>query len=371
MSNIYDIIVIGGGISACTFSSLLNKKFPDISILLVEHGRRIGGRATTRKSRRNKILEYDHGLPSISFSENTSEEIIKLITPLIKSKKLVDISNDILTINELGEIKNQSSNLTNYRSLPYMINFCEEIINQSTKTEKINFLFQTLTKSISRINNLWEIKIDNDSLIKSKNLILSSSLIAHPRCLKILQINSLPLRDALKEGEDQVVDCVLREVQKQTYISRKIYIFHVTNFATVHDFGYQYLQIVFSNIIKNDLNFERIIFQRQCDGSMVICLHCSYLDTVIDLNADIIVQSLTSIFAKYKIFLDLFLNARLIDKMVWRASQPFNHLLPKELQWSSISNIGFCGDWFDFNCCGGLETAMNSSIRLVDLIKPL
>mgnify|MGYP001252145482 FL=1 len=247
MSNIYDIVVIGGGISACTFSSLLNKKFPDISILLVEHGRRIGGRATTRKSRRNKILEYDHGLPSISFSENTSEEIIKLISPLIKSKKLVDISNDILTINELGEIKNQSSNLTNYKSLPYMINFCEEIINQSTKTEKINFLFQTLTKSISRINNLWEIKIDNDRFIKSKNLILSSSLIAHPRCLKILQINSLPLRDALKEGEDQVVDCVLREVQKQTYISRKIYIFHVTNFATVHDFGYQYLQIVFSN----------------------------------------------------------------------------------------------------------------------------
>ena len=54
--------------------------------------------------------------------------------------------------------------------------------------------------------------------------------------------------------------------------------------------------------------------------------------------------------------------------MDWRASQPFNHSLPKELQWSSISKIGFCGDWFDFNSVGGVESAMNSSIRLAKLL---
>jgi len=56
MTNIYDFIVIGAGISACTFASLLNKRSSDLSILLVEHGRRIGGRATTRKSRKIKFL---------------------------------------------------------------------------------------------------------------------------------------------------------------------------------------------------------------------------------------------------------------------------------------------------------------------------
>ena len=54
--------------------------------------------------------------------------------------------------------------------------------------------------------------------------------------------------------------------------------------------------------------------------------------------------------------------------MDWTASQPLNHLLPKELQLSSTSNIGFCGDWFDLNSFGGVETAMNSSIRLAKLI---
>ena len=90
MTNIYDFIVIGAGISACTFASLLNKRSPDLSILLVEHGRRIGGRATTRKSRKNKILEYDHGLPSINFRERISEDILELVSPLINSGKLVD-----------------------------------------------------------------------------------------------------------------------------------------------------------------------------------------------------------------------------------------------------------------------------------------
>ena len=54
--------------------------------------------------------------------------------------------------------------------------------------------------------------------------------------------------------------------------------------------------------------------------------------------------------------------------MVWRASQPLNQLLPKELQWSSISKIGFCGDWFNLDGCRGLEAAMNSSIILAKLL---
>tara|TARA_B100000579_G_C22437494_1_gene668284 strand:+ start:271 stop:498 length:228 start_codon:yes stop_codon:yes gene_type:complete len=59
-------------------------------------------------------------------------------------------------------------------------------------------------------------------------------------------------------------------------------------------------------------------------------------------------------------------QAKVIDKMNWRASQPINNLLPKELQWSSTSNIVFCGDWFDFDGSAGVEVAMNSLISLVN-----
>ena len=128
--------------------------------------------------------------------------------------------------------------------------------------KKINVLFQTFTKLINRVNDLWEILVSNGSFIKSKNLILSSSFIAHPRCLKILKINSLPLRDAFFLGKDQVVDSLLKETQKLTYIQRKSYIFYVSNLAVVQTFNHQYLQILCSDLIRKDLNFEKIIFQK-------------------------------------------------------------------------------------------------------------
>ncbi len=368
MNNIFDFIVIGAGISACTFATFLNQRFSEASILLIEHGRRVGGRSTTRKSRKNTILEFDHGLPSISFSKQISEDIEELISPLIKSKKLLDISNDILIINEFGEMNNEFPKNRIYRGLPFMKNFCEEIINQSINPRKINFLFQALTKSIKYINNLWEVTINEKRVIKCKNLILSSSLIAHPRCLEILKIKSLPLRDALLHGKDEVVDSVLRQISKQTYIKRRVYILYAANSKVVSNFNHSYLQIIFSKVITDNLNFERIIFQRQLDGSIIIVLHCYYINNILEINNDQIIKSLTKIFVNYKSFLDLFLQSRLIDKMDWRASQPLNHLLPKELQWSSISNVGFCGDWFNLHGSGGVESAMNSSIRLAKLL---
>ena len=95
MSKVYDFLVIGAGIPACTFASCLNKRFSDVSILLIESGRRIAGRATTRKSRKNKILEFEHGLLSINFIKDVSQDIMTLISPLIHSKQLIDISKDI------------------------------------------------------------------------------------------------------------------------------------------------------------------------------------------------------------------------------------------------------------------------------------
>ena len=369
MNKIYDFIVIGAGISACTFASSLNKKFSDASILLVEHGRRLGGRSTTRKSRKNSILHYDHGLTSFSLSKCISQDLNGIISPLLKSKKLIEITNDVLLINEFSEIKNYSNEQNIYRGAPFMINFCEELINQSFSPKKINFLFETLIKSIMRNNYLWEMKINNQMILRSKNLILSSSLIAHPRSLDILNVNSLPLREAFIEGEDSIVDSVLTNIFSQQYIKRKSFIFHVENIEIAQKLNLQFLQINFSKFIQENFNFERVIFQRQSDGSFIIVLHRSYITKILELNIDKIIQYLTVIFSNHPKFLDLFLHAKLIDIMNWRASQPLNNFLPLELQWSSKSNIGFCGDWFHSSGSNGVESAMNSSIRLAKLIR--
>ncbi len=368
MNNFYDFIVIGAGISACTFVSSLHKRHSDASILLVEQGRRLGGRSTTRKSRKNIILEFDHGLPSISFGKTISTDLSSLISPLIKSNKLLDITKDILFLNEFGEMKYLSTNERIYRGFPFMINFCEEIIKQALNSKKIHFLFETVAKSITRTNNLWEIKVNNAMLVQSKNLVLSSSLIVHPRCLEIMKIDSLPLREALDKGKDNILDLVISKVSQQDYMQRRNFILYIKNSSEVENFAYNYLQICFSQVIRNNFSFERIVFQKQRDGSLIVVLHCEYEKKHFNSNLEYILKSLNIIFANHQKFLELFLQARLIDQMHWRASQPINNLLPVELQWSSNSNLGFCGDWFDMNGRVGVEGAMNSSIRLAKLV---
>tara|TARA_B100000579_G_C22839234_1_gene860523 strand:- start:2125 stop:3240 length:1116 start_codon:yes stop_codon:yes gene_type:complete len=366
MNDYYDLIVIGAGISACTFASNFNKNFPNSSILLVEHGRRIGGRSTSRKSR-NNIIQYDHGLPSITFSNNPPKEIAPMISSLINSKKLIDISNEIFLIDEKCEINQAFLNNKTYRCLPFMMNFCEEIVNQSSNPQNINFLFQTLSKSFRRKNNLWEVEINYKKFVRSKILILSSSLLAHPRCLEILKVNSLPVRDALLEGKDYIVDSLIRKISKQEYIKRRNYILFVSSKSIVKNFKYKYLQVIFSETIKDEFKFEKIIFQIQLDGSMIIILHSAYINKLYK-KFESVIPSLMLIFAKQKQFVDLFLEARVIDQMDWRASQPINNFLSQDLQWSSNNNIGFCGDWFDAGKCSRVEAAMTSSIRLSNLL---
>ena len=368
MKNFYDFIVIGAGISACTFASSINKKFPDFSVLLIEHGRRLGGRSSTRKSRKSFFLQFDHGLPSLSFSRNISPDLIPVISPLINSKKLVDITEDILEINEYGDLVNILMQKNIYRCIPYMINFSEAIIQQSRNLNKIDFLFKTLVKKIIYNNSIWKVYINDKTFIRSKNLILSSSLLAHPRSFKSLNINSIPLRDAIIAGKDEIVDSLLRKTRILEYLKRKNYIFYSDNFEIVRNFKYNYLQIFFSKCIRDSFNFERIIFHKQHDGSMILVLHCFNNNKYINTNINNILNILINIFSKHQNFLDVFLSIKLIDTMIWRASQPLNNLVPKDYQWSPISNIGFCGDWFDFGCCGSIESSMKSSIRLSNII---
>ena len=66
---------------------------------------------------------------------------------------------------------------------------------------------------VNELNSRQKMR-DIKKIIRSKNLIFSSSLIAHPRCLQILNIKSLPLRDAFILGEDKVVDSVLSKTKK-------------------------------------------------------------------------------------------------------------------------------------------------------------
>ena len=101
---------------------------------------------------------------------------------------------------------------------------------------------------------------------------------------------------------------------------------------------------------------------------MVVVLNCAYINNIFSNNIENLIKVLKDILIKYQNFTDLFSQLTLFDIMDWRASQPINNFVSQDLQWSSRSNVGFCGDWFYSDSCTGIESAMNSAIRFAKII---
>ena len=66
MQNIYDLVVIGGGISSSTFITNILKKGFKGKIAVVEAGRGLGGRCSTRYSYKDKKFALNHGCPNFN-----------------------------------------------------------------------------------------------------------------------------------------------------------------------------------------------------------------------------------------------------------------------------------------------------------------
>ena len=62
----YDLLIIGGGISACVFASKYLQNNISKKIALIEVGRRLGGRSSTRISKRFEGWKLNHGSPNLN-----------------------------------------------------------------------------------------------------------------------------------------------------------------------------------------------------------------------------------------------------------------------------------------------------------------
>ena len=62
----YDLLIIGGGISACVFASKYLQNNMTKKIALIEAGRGLGGRSSTRISKKFKGWKLNHGAPNFN-----------------------------------------------------------------------------------------------------------------------------------------------------------------------------------------------------------------------------------------------------------------------------------------------------------------
>ena len=83
----YDLLIIGGGISACVFTSKYLQNNTTKKIALIEVGRGLGGRSSTRISKRFKGWKLNHGSPNFNIINSNDNLLLKnYINELLKNK---------------------------------------------------------------------------------------------------------------------------------------------------------------------------------------------------------------------------------------------------------------------------------------------
>ena len=98
---IYDLLIIGGGISACVFASKYLQNNNTKKIALIEAGRGLGGRSSTRISKRYKGWKLNHGSPNFNIINSDNNALLKsFIDELIENKFIKKDDSDLFYLDE-------------------------------------------------------------------------------------------------------------------------------------------------------------------------------------------------------------------------------------------------------------------------------
>ena len=378
----YDLLIIGGGISACVFASKYLQNNPKKKIALIEVGRGLGGRSSTRISKRYKGWKLNHGAPNFNISNSNDNHLLKKYIDELLKNKLIKIDDSEL-ISLYDEIKLESIKKSefycgdSYLSTFSMDELSQKIIEFYNLKGKINLFFETLIVDLTFNDQEWTLTSNNGDKFKSTYLICSSNLLLHKRSLKILNINKIPLRKAIPKNKDKKIDLLLNFIDKQSYIPRLTFLIYTNENYSYQDFyskKYRYFHLKKS--LENKYKFERIIFQLQDDNRLGIVVHTrskDFINSYINAKDEKFIRK--KIFTNFnKLFEgNLSVNQLICNEeisiMNWRASQPSGTAVPLSLQLSEKYRIGFCGDWFEGEGFGRVEGAILSALILEEKFK--
>ncbi len=380
----YDLLIIGGGISACVFASKYLKNNSTKKIAIIEIGRGLGGRASTRISKRFKGWKLNHGSPNFNINNNKNNLLLKsYIDELLENKYIKIDDSDIFFLSEDTNLeilkKTEFSYGVNYLSLNSMSELSKKIIESNNLRGKIDFFFETFIVDMKFNDKEWLLTSKNGDIFKSKYLICSTNFLLHKRSLKILNANQIPLRKAIPLNRDKKIDLLLNLLEEQTFIPRLTFLIYTKKNYSYKDYYSKKQRYFYLNKnLEKKYRFERIIFQLQDNNKLGIVVQTKNLELI---NSYIrakdeevfkqeIIINFNKLFKENPIVNKLNFDVK-ISIMKWRASQPSGIAVPLSLQFSKKYRIGFCGDWFEGDGFGRIEGSILSALTLENKIKYL
>ena len=373
-----DLAVIGAGLAGCSLISRLQQLGSNLNIALIEAGRGPGGRTATRRRRDQSGWLLNHGAPGFGLSESKSEGMEALLAPLRSAGVLQRDERAVLSLNAQGDLSPANSPGACpvggwWHGLPSMASICEALLDAADSVE-LSRQFETRVRWLERRQGHWLLENEDRTWsLRAKRLVLSGTLLAHPRSLKMLAWNDVPLRSAVAEGGDVGLDAVLSQLERSQAEVRWNLMVDLGVLAL--NGGQLPAQIWLDNDAKERWKVERLVLQPQSDGRWGLVVHG--LDSgeaitpesqgrLMAQEQQRLLQLLPELMQGLPVVSAAFHQATPLGVMRWGASRPLNHPLPEELQWCPTSAVGFCGDWIEGPGFGRAEGAISSAVNLAE-----
>tara|TARA_B100002051_G_scaffold250775_1_gene262451 strand:+ start:255 stop:1406 length:1152 start_codon:yes stop_codon:yes gene_type:complete len=373
-----DLAVIGAGLAGCSLIGRLQQLGSEFNIALIEAGRGPGGRTATRRRRDQSGWLLNHGAPGFDLSESMSKGMEALLAPLRSAGVLQRDERAVLSLNAQGDLSPANSPDACpdggwWHGIPSMASICEALLDTAGSAQ-LNRQFETRVRWLERRRDHWLLENeDRNWNLRAKRLVLSGTLLAHPRSLKMLAWNDVPLRSAVDVGGDFSLDAVLSQLQRSQAAVR---------WNLMVDLGVLALngeqlpaQIWLNDVAKERWKVERLVLQPQSDGRWGLVVHG--LDSgeaitpesqgrLLAQEQQRLVKLLPELLQGLPVVSAALKQATPLGVMRWGASRPLNHPLPAELQWCPTSEVGFCGDWIEGPGFGRAEGAISSGVNLAE-----
>jgi predicted NAD/FAD-dependent oxidoreductase len=384
-----DLAIIGAGVSGCALAAQLRRLGWRGSLQLLEIGRGPGGRAATRRSRRDAAWRLNHGAPLFNLNASPAPALLE---PLLQAGWIEPWSGAIHQLAGDGRIAaaelshpESGDGFTSgalYRGVAGMDQLCQGLLALAGAAPLQSGCLVRQLQALP--GGGWRLLGgDGTPLLDCRWLVLSGTLLAHPRCQTVFGWPEVPLQEAaapLADPQLQQALAHLAAIGSQASSNLLLSLPAATASAWLAQ-PYRLLQC--SPAAQERWGLRRLSIQPLTAGGCavvaesssrfaagVIGVHGSrsaaaqWLGAHADPQAEEAVMEALASAIEQALGLPTAPGDRQL--MRWGAAFPAPPGLPRELSLCRDSRIGFCGDAIAGPGFGRIEGALHSAEHLAE-----
>lgn len=381
------IAVIGAGVAGCALVAALRRQGCAAALSLWEIGRGPGGRASSRRSRSDGPLRIDHGAPLLNI---TAEPPPQLLEPLLAGGWIEPSPARLATLEGEAELRPGSADglLAGrlYRGCGGMEQLCQGLLELAGAGVEAHYNTVVRDLAVDPAGR-WRLLGADGALLQEVDwLVLSSTLLAHPRSQALLGWPAVPLRQAAAGLHDLQLDHVLATIAGIRFEARSNLLLVVPAAAAAPWLQLPFDLLQFDGAAQQRWGLQRVVIQPLSDGRCAVVAHSSatfaadHLSLYGERSAVARLLALppdrerqdAAIAALEQQLLQALrpwlgspsLQGADRQLMRWGAAFPVAPGLPSDLCLCAGSRLGFCGDFVAGPGFGRIEGALRSAERL-------